>query len=507
MDFLGYVKDIEFTKRVGQAWSVGEDFYPISHLLVALVSGITSLDARHVIMAGPSVLFACYALGMISLAEKLAPGPTGTVVIAGMSSAPVLGWFQGLMTPGLYTFSLIPFLLLLNHRASAFSGGANQFLLLFLLVLLPFSHPIDGGPFLAVFLLCIFLGGLLARTVEQKGSNLSAAHWDRPRHMPLLAIAVFIGLWFLWVSPFRAFQQTLHHASGVFQVSGSEAMRLWAWFEGDRLPLRDSLPALLLEYVPTLVYGVLGSFAIWRVAQKLFDRLAEVHGYAIGTSLTFVVFAVAAPASLLSGFEIGHFRSLPFLVLSASVAAGLVAPELIRPLRKSSSATCFLLVAIVTGILAGILTVHRSPLVKMMNPQVSFMDFAGAGWLFTHDDEDLLIDQIAFVQRPFVVGLFGEQNWPRNVRTISGEAEKPPAHFGYDLGRKYGEAYKASRYFVNDTLSRIWYEEGLGPHFRAFWRWTSTDFARLEIDTTVNRLYANGEFDVYLVTAAAQGDH
>jgi hypothetical protein len=128
------------------------------------------------------------------------------------------------------------------------------------------------------------------------------------------------------------------------------------------------------------------------------------------------------------------------------------------------------------------------------------MDLEGARWFFDHRNEDLTIDELAFIQQYYYAALRGAGAPARNILNVEAvEDRRPPDHFGADAGQTYGQASGEDGYFISDKLSRTWYLEGLVRRYEAFWRWTPKDFERLDEDSTVNRIYSNGEFETFYI--------
>jgi hypothetical protein len=129
---------------------------------------------------------------------------------------------------------------------------------------------------------------------------------------------------------------------------------------------------------------------------------------------------------------------------------------------------------------------------------VTAADHERLKWLLAHQEEQFLVEQVVFTQLESARSIVGNKTVPRNFRRWEEVDMTTTDHFGYRQKDTFGASYEDDRYLVSHTLSRVIYTEAI-PKYKAGWRWAPEDFARLESDPTVSRLYDSGGFEVFYV--------
>ena len=504
LHYLGNVKDIQSTGHFGAEKTVGENFYPASHDLVANISYVTGLDPKLLLMLLPTLFFAFYAVSIYLLSRVLTNSHRQSLMLTAFGSLPLFGWMQSAFFPSCLTFFLLPFLLFLYYRARQPSSRTVEFAALFVLVLLsmPFFHPANGGPFLAIVLLSLCVGEWICKRSQQGCVGTSSPDVPILRGLSLNPTTILIVVWFLWFSSTRMFELSVQEIYKVLTFSGSETQ---AFLERGPVSLSLLIRAWLLSYGPLILYSGLAVTVGFRACTGLFFRQGKAEPKQVGLFVMFAIFVVLFLLAALGALRFGSPRLWIYIIFSAALLSGLGLHDLLKGgLLKRLRVPIVTVLLVAAGVM-GMLSVHPSPLTYGSNQQITAMDLDGARWFFDHDSEELLIDELAFIQRYYVAAVKGSRVWPRNVRdVVPEEARRPPEHFGYDRGQTYGEASDKDRYFISDKLSRAWYAEGLVRRYETFSLWTPEDFERLEEDSTVSRVYSNGEFETFYITAESR---
>ena len=510
MYHLGLIRDIQLTGHFGAAGTTAENFYPITHILAATMSHVTGLDTKVLLMAAPTLLFLFYVVCIYLLSRELTLSHGQSLLVTAFGSLPLFSWHQSFFIPSLSTFFLLPFLLFLYYRGRQTTSRRLEYGLLFVLMLflMPFSHSANGGLFLVLVLSCLHIGHSAYQWRRWKPMESSNAHRSTLGLSFLNSIAIVLAVWFLWFSAFRVFESTVQEASDLVVYGQSPLHQHLSSLGRAQASVYDVMKTFLVSYGPLLMYSMVAAVTGLVVWARLFFSGERTHPSQIGFPLiliSFAIWALLASLGLISGgTTTAQQRYLPYVLFSATLMNGVgIGTFLKRPCLERLAVPIVSVALIASGVI-GIFNLHLSPFMNNANQQVTTMDLEGTEWFFNHQSDAFLIDQIAFVQRTYQAAVLGAQVWPSNVRSISGEREKPPEHFGYDRNQTYGTAYAEDRYFVNDRLSRIWYPQGLGRQYEALWKWTPADFDGLEGDPTVSRLYNNGEFEVFYVEAGTE---
>jgi hypothetical protein len=74
----------------------------------------------------------------------------------------------------------------------------------------------------------------------------------------------------------------------------------------------------------------------------------------------------------------------------------------------------------------------------------------------------------------------------------------PPNHFNYPSITNLGDNYPNMNYFILTNQGRFFYQN-IYPEFPDKWRFTPSDFHRLNSDNSVHQIYKNGDLDIMLI--------
>ena len=81
---------------------------------------------------------------------------------------------------------------------------------------------------------------------------------------------------------------------------------------------------------------------------------------------------------------------------------------------------------------------------------------------------------------------------------LSLEGDNIPYHFGYDIGESFSDSLSKNTYVYVTKYLRSYYVD-FRPSLEKY-RYTQTDFGRLDYDNGVSLLYQNGEVDLYYIS-------
>jgi hypothetical protein len=121
------------------------------------------------------------------------------------------------------------------------------------------------------------------------------------------------------------------------------------------------------------------------------------------------------------------------------------------------------------------------------------MEWIGTKWFFDHRNEQISIEQLGIPLLTFSDAVYGIGKKTSNVPKSDAI---PLDHFGYTTNSTLAEVYKDDTYLIITQLGRLYYP-GLYPDYKAYWRFNQNDFDRLIVDSTVMKIYNNGELDVW----------
>lgn len=496
---IGYVRRIVATGTILET-----NWYPVTHVLSALVTEITLLAPKDAISLLPFVFSMIYLASFVYALARLSPSPNAFLFALSLGLLPLLGTAHTYAAPSGVAFALVPlavYLYLRLHDATRFRTYAATFVLV-TLTLVPF-HPL-----VFLYLLLSLVSLRVAYAVGTRVESLSL-EVPGPVRSPTLLLATVLCLW--WYSSFSTVARTGLNilAPLLGRTEGGQFGHLAGVASAYSPDLADILAIGVARYgLLGILCGGATVLTCWYLFRSYQDG-AAVDSRVVAFAAVFVVSTATAAIAFFVElvFEYHRFARLVYLTAPFLIGAGLafVDGRITRPaLRRFAFAV--VVVSLVSATVLGVMGLHLSPITKDSNKQVTAMEIEGSDWFFEHRDEAVLIDELGFKQFRFysVTGDEITREDPYDVvvlaaeRNIRQSGTVPPDHFGYDENDTAAAAYDSDRYLVLTELGREEYPK-LYPGYESFWRFTPDDFQRLEDDPRVHHVYDNGEFDVYYV--------
>jgi hypothetical protein len=227
----------------------------------------------------------------------------------------------------------------------------------------------------------------------------------------------------------------------------------------------------------------------------------EINIYIVLFSCIFIVFTGVSSVAFVVDLGFGWGRVLFYqtvfvVVLSASFFYFLYQRLSSPTVQRALTVSLGIVLVALTGL--AIYGSAASLAETDYNPQSTQMDIDGSEWVLNNHDEETPID----AQR---MTLWRYENYHRGTlnTSVRKEGTSPPDHFGYDGNETAGQAYEEDHYLIITKLGRLTYPK-VYAGYQQYWSYRPADFRRLERDRTVSRVYDNGEFELYHITAEEQ---
>lgn len=482
---LGHIRTIRATGMVGK-----ENIYPSIHQLVLSLSYATGLEPMRVINAVSGVISLFSILSAVALVaavydrrRALFTLPFVVLLIGGTAHMNTSPYVQSVL--------LLPFVLYLfveEQRTHALSVRA---VLAVTLVALVLYHPLT-----TLFVLIFFGIYAVVRLAVVRGA-LSAPDDSRPQLTGSgTAGRLVLGTFVAWYYNFE----------GILIRVDSILSRLFGAANGDsRLEAYSSTvsrtsPALIdvveiaaLKYGLSILLLVVGGLHLAKTVAGRIRNRAATGVFELSFSATAMAFAGISVAFLVFDLIVGFGRPLMVARYFAVLAAGPFFFDLYRRFGESVNVPRAMVVVLTILVLLSVFGAHHSPMTIRINQQVTDAELDGAQWYLSEGTEDVALTEYGIDVYRFEDALVGFRS-----NNVTEDTDPPPDHFGYADGATLGSQYNESRYMAITSAGRQFYPE-VWPDYRRFWRYTPDEFDRVENDRTVSQVYANGEFDLYLV--------
>lgn len=464
------------------------NFYPLLHILGATISEITGIRTTRVTIPvllgfGSTALLSSYAiLRQHFTIKRVQFGALAIValLLLGAGNTNYVPWSQSRM--------MIPLGLYLIYKVG---NSDNKVWVGLTTVFVVFSvslHPLFG---LSVFVMLLSLFGI---------SNLNfvgTSPWASKHYGYLAALSSVVVL--NWMTVLESFLRSASPpilsivaqdggGSGAGGVSGGDS-----FFQTIITTIQSASPQIFdLIEVGVFRYGrvaiVAGAAGLMAVGALSIGRLRNRPIYYTLFVFSIPVLGVLALLSMFLPLPIGFTR---FLSIAAGIGAITVAVEFfevqttVETQRFKNGVSLFVIVCVVFVVLTSPFMAYNSTMNKMGNQQVTQLNMEGTNWLVEYQEESAEVSSVGIeLRRHSALSNYG---YPVIWDTRAAD------HFGY--GGKSVWTSSSDYLFVAEK-AQISYPS-FYPSYRSQWAYTPGDFARLEVDNHVNKVYTNKEAVIY----------
>jgi hypothetical protein len=296
-----------------------------------------------------------------------------------------------------------------------------------------------------------------------------------------------------WISAYEIFGTTIRRSLGWLRGQISEVPHVEILEEAlqkQHVDILQQVELALKMYGDNLIYLALSAIALLLIAWGLWTHREEFNRL-FTLSLPFLMSGPVWVLIFVTTLRVtvGRLLGANIMMWATPVFATFALHQMFGRWKRAG-------VVVVTAILicasvVGILAVYQSPYTLQVSWQVTRQDIEGSRWFTGH------------AELP-ASGWFASLGVPAEYG--AGGRITLPEHFGYHQSDTLGS-------LLNNTYLVLGMRQILGSANATLARFTTStphlfstgyvpaDFQRLERDSTVHRLYSNGEFDVFWITA------
>jgi hypothetical protein len=494
IDYLGLIKDI-----LQSGHFTSTNIYPVTPTFlssVIYITGITDRVVANLSTALISVLFvfSVYLLiGVLSHNKKI---QIISVLIAG--SVMLTAGYNVILSPNGWSILFIPLLFYLYfHRSS----GAYFPLLLIFLILYPLFHPLSA--LMVIIALSILeLGRWLLSCFRGKDIKYGISSSTSLNVCILLEFIIF-STWILAHQQFNPNIRLLWDqiTSGLGSGKMAQLEESLAKINVHGLDFYLLIFKMFGSDIILIGISVIGIF--WLIKNYIKKTIQGIQNIIplIGIFIIFGIFYAAYLLGLPGMTSLGNgqwdrrFLGYVEILIPLFSAVGLYTLFKTSHSRKLVY-SCGTFLVLISSVLS-IASLYNSPYISQPNDQITLMDMTGARWFI--DKKDIAIGS-SYIISPisnFAEGIIGSTATNQRI-DISKNITQLPDHFGYSAYNNLGMQFSKDTYAVitiydRTIYSTVWKQVG---------RFNNSDFAKLEEDSTVNKIYANNEMDIYYINAS-----
>lgn len=475
-DPLGHMS---FTANIISSGSIGENYYPITHIFGAELVEIGGIELTTIMKYLP-VIFTILSMIFIYLLATTISNNKGHALLAAATGSTLLYSYYHVSTyPQGLSLLMFPMGFYLYFKSMKFPTINFRLLFIIMVLFFPFFHP---APELA--LLSCLIGGEMAKFQWRKRLKSSAEEEEKiSRNPAAISLVIFLS-WFM-----------------SFSVFGTMSSGFVSWFSenADEIPRFNELQSVsvlqpveqvflvLKMYGDQFIYIILSMMAFAIAIRYLIKKNNDYMNLFI-LSVMMVLSGGAYALFFLGGgmTTIGRLAGANSIMWVTPVLAGFAMFEISSKIRYRTLAAGAVAVILILATIMGVFTVYRSPWIYQPNMQITLMDMAGTGWANEHE----------------INSQSGYLGWPTGYHPIA-----IPQHFGYPASETFGEALGKNmtllltEKFRQAVQDPILSKNSVVPPGLSGQGFNKEDIIRLEQDKSVEMVYRNGEFDIMHVNA------
>lgn len=512
---IGLIKDI-----INTGFFPDYVFYPITHILLSEITLVTNLHVLLVSNCTAAVVSLFYLVSLYLIANFCFDKNIAFLAIT-TATLVIFDEYSVLLMPNGLSMLFIPFFLFLFFKSK--DSSKYPIVLLIIIFLYPFFHPFSS--FIVIIYLfsaniIIFLCGLLLSSKPPLSGLLGKIYENIHRNTSFLqntslldslslpkksdynfnfsATLVLLIIWILWILSFACFFPSIRRLfhSILFLDDSSALVEMGSKLDKVGLQGWDVLYLLMKDQGDTLIF-LLFTFLSVYIFFKIKNRYNEPLIYVCLIVLTTItgLFYLSYLSGIIPGLSnFNASRLLVFIPLFTPIYVGHVFHTVLK--KNNFLILSFCLIIVLASTVSGV-GLYTSPYKLRPSLQVTQMDVDGGKWALNYKNIDVNYTYITTSPprriADYVIG--HSERKSRKDFLYQGVKSQIPDHFNYSYYEKVGDSYDEDKYAVIHKLDRIVYS----TVWKNVGRFSDTDFIYMERDSTVEKLYSNGECDVYYI--------
>lgn len=518
MSHIGYVRDILVFRHLYNTPSQLQ-VYPATHVFLAAASLITNIDPIRLIDIFYPYIYLVYVTYMYLLAKELfltsklahLTMVCATVLLLSQINFQVLPYAVSILTaPGiLYTY------IVLSKRKSI----GFTLILLQLLLFLPFLHPMTSAVFIGlIFILEVFK--VFINIFLRIQNNKDSLFFYKPLSLvipgAMLFIIFTIWLWHNWAYWSLSVNIIYDLISGKISVGAlqdvSDAL--------GRITMTTSEIVILFfkMFGHQFAYLLISFFTLLLLLINYRKNKTLLKNWKMLLIITYFFCSIIIFIFHLSNriTATGYWRFLDPITLISPLFVALALSRLIIS-RKNTTwsptlviSACFVTLVLFLVSWTSINTFYPSINTRRPNHQISRAELDGIHWYY--DRKEILYNTLVIKPKY----LFGELLFGYLGAYERGDILYPPysqysgefvvpAHFNFRglEKNKISQDNKLPFYLLISKFDKAFHTE-VYPELEEF---TGVDFAQLQFNPILNKVYTNPEFDIWFINQASENVH
>lgn len=504
--------------------------YPITHIFLAMVYVITGIS-RNVIVNYSTGIFSIFYVISIYLLATVILHTKKEQILAVTSAVVVFFSYNLYLMPNGWSQLYLPLLVFLYFKSFKKPNSPQyKLLLVLLLIMYPYFHPLSS--LYVIFMLSIigiatfFIYPYLYDVNNHEEITIQKSHSFREQLdrnfikrlrtgfirvpifvrndkslFPLTAILIELTIFIPWVLSLQSFKLNLRtFYNSVLSGTSPEVI------EGIQNTLNkinisgiDFISLLLKLEGANLIFLGLFAVSLFLLAKEKHNLQKNKNLLILSCITSFTGFIYAAYLfRIVPGLHaIAAERIKSYIPVFTPISAGFVFFYFFQKKLAVKRVNLFPILCIFIIFTASILSIYSlypSPNVIHPTPSITQMDMKGAEWFVYHHTKGTLTTDIMSPMFRFMDGITGKKERIVMLGSFY-QHTNVPDHFNYTEKNKLGESYLENRYMMITMYDSVIYD----TVWSMIGRFNSQDFDQLSDDASIQKLYCNGETEIFFI--------
>lgn len=384
---LSYITDIMVSGKISI-----DNFYPISHIFETIFIQISGINPKLAIMGTPALFFLIYMSGTYLLTKFITKNLDKILFLFAFSGILLYSYFGSMFLPNSLSFTFLPLILyvLAISFNDNYSNVSYSVLLIILLFLTAFFHPLNSINLIIMFIIVLF-SILVVKWRDTSGAkNLNPS---RVINMILILGVTFV----IWFTSYAVFQRSFKKVYDwlVYNVGTTPIASYHESVFSSNWSNFEILRNVFLSYGNEIIFILISGFVLILIIKnmKKFNININYKLFKIFLPLNFIVFLLMSGVLLTGSFGLTNpQRELIYVLFFSMLLNGLFLYDWInkkggKKYLKIIIFTLFLSLAALTGIYS----TYSSLAMGTTNFQVTESELVGSNFLFEHVNPNVII--------------------------------------------------------------------------------------------------------------------
>jgi hypothetical protein len=476
-------------------------FYPVTHIL-ATVLFYVGVPLRLI----PSLISTIFYLIYISFLYLLGlflfkKNPSSRFLLA-FSLPLMFSYLHYAFYPFFFALSSIPLFLYCFHKRDSNYRISFIILTLILAIFIVFTHPL-----VTLFLLTFLISYQILFLAKRK-NNFTISYLSNPAFFSGISnLIIIISISFLaWYLNFHSFLKMFSTVVDALFDKGQTTIvdSQVGLVQSSNASMLEISELLIKEYGHFIMYLLIASccfvFILNKLRSKSVEELDTLYGFQF---LMSVLFGLSMIFGYFIVFEL--IRAFSFAIIMSTIFIGIIFGKLYENANfktRRKWINVFVVIIVCSSSIIGFFNVFESPWIKQASPDINMKMKNGLDWSLTAMNESIPLasDFTSLYKYELYHSQFNNNQSTNNLEYTILDNISIPSHFGYDTNNTllasfgYNARYLiVYQYIINKYKYALKSQQFKYPIF------LKSDFQKLNNDSTTNKLYMNGEFELWYI--------